>query len=107
MCSSLWAPLDTRGLEQDCLSGDEYPQKRKTRALYLGWVLGEHWALGYRVDAGVLCRWQNSVGHTGAELPAPKAASTDQLRLYHQGCASGLSGGESMPSTSLPMLSLS
>lgn len=44
MCSSLWAPLDTRGLEQDCLSGDEYPQKRKTRALYLGWAL----------DSGVL-----------------------------------------------------
>eukprot|EP00069_Balaena_mysticetus_P009819 bmy_06497T0 len=48
---------------------------------------------GVRVaDPGVLCRWQDPVGDAGAELPAPKAASRDQHRLYNKGRTPGLPG---------------
>lgn len=71
-----------------------------------GLVFGVYTGLcGYWADSDVLCRWQDPVGYTGAELPAPEAASTDQLWLCHQGCAPGLFGGEAIPSPALPVLS--
>lgn len=63
-----------------------------------------HQALRLCTDPGVLCRWEDPVGDTRAELPAPEATSPDQLRLHHQGCAPGLPGGQGL--CSFPFLGL-
>lgn len=82
-------PLDKTltGLLSNLLASQQAAQSLCSRALLLGM---QGWP-------AVFCRWEDPTGHAGAELPAPEAASPDQLWLYHKGRAPGLSGGEASP----------